>query len=79
MDIAGDLERFLIESSKRLAFNDNVRYFANGLLDYQCGINVIHQQFELKQDDNPSETFPQWNFYMDMTLNWSLGRYGINM
>ena len=59
MDIASELERFLIESSKRLAFNVTVRYFANGLLDYQCGINVIHQQFELKQDDNPSENFCQ--------------------
>ena len=52
MDITSDLERFLIESSKRPAFNGTVRYFASGLLDCQC-------QFELKQDDNHSENFSQ--------------------
>ena len=33
MDITSDLERFLIESPKRPAFNDTVRYLASGLLD----------------------------------------------
>ena len=58
-DIARDLEKFPSESSKRLAFNGTVKCFANGLLDYQCGIKVICQQFELKQDDNHSENFSQ--------------------
>ena len=33
IDITSDLERFLIKSSKRPAFNGMVRYFASGLLD----------------------------------------------
>ena len=57
MDTASDLERFLIESSKRQAFDGTVRYFANGLLVYQYGINIIHQQFELKQADTLLRTF----------------------
>ena len=59
MNISNDLEMFLIQSSKRPAFNGTVRYFANGLLDYQHRINVIYQQFEFKQDENPSENFSQ--------------------
>ena len=40
MDIVSDSEKFLIRSSKRTMFNGTVRYFAHGLLDCQCGINV---------------------------------------
>ena len=60
MDIASDSEKFLVGSSKRTMFNGAQRYFASGLLDCQCGINVniLCFKFELKQDDNPS-----YNFY----------------
>ena len=68
MDIKSDLERLLFELSKRPAFSCTVRYFVNGLLDCQCGNNIFCQHFELKQDDNNSETFSQWNFHLDMTV-----------
>ena len=67
MDIASALERFLVESSKSPAFNGTVRYFENGLPGYQCGINIIHQKFELQQDNNSSKNFSQLNFHMDIT------------
>ena len=59
MDITSDLERFPIESSNRPTFSGTVKYLANGLLDFQCGINMLCQQFELKRDDNHSENFSQ--------------------
>ena len=40
IDIASDSEKFLNRSSERTMFNGPVRYFAHGLPECQCGINV---------------------------------------
>ena len=35
------------------------------IVNVESMFNVLN--FELKQDDNPSESFPQWNFHLNVT------------